>query len=805
MAKNDDQKNIKDLSSRSNILIYGTDNALNDEDTKTSNIITQTILSTKERFGIKTSGRPINYFNELNIGDAFEEMRMQASGDKKKSDEKAGTDFKEYMTDNPNIDATSLLVGDQGRLINFANYRTIYEHIPECAQALDVYKDNIMSPDDFTKMIFDVNYDSNIDPKSKSYIEDQLKDLIEEYEIEQKADEILETSLKLGEAYAAVLSIDKELSWLMNKRNGISSGRSIGEILNEENTAILLDRDASSTKILSESIDLSEMEMSTLKEIFRNPESDKEVIDSDIQKFVANIINENVEIGSSSEILTERVLANRDFGSDRGYSKTDIPGIGFDVVTGKPYSDKEEKKNRKKKEKDAETPLYINGSVIRLLDPDRVIELKVDNVCYGYYYVEDTTRNMAATAGSSYLGTSSGREVRMGTGVNMGLNRTSPGATTYTPSTSAASMLGVGEEKLKVITNVFVNQIATKIDKSFIRKNKKFKEFIYELIKQDYIINKGIRMTYFGPDEVVKFEVPPIYRKIVFAAKMYLSTMTNDILIKLGRAHDKRAFYINVGLDAAYEQAVNKVIDDIKRREYRMDNLNDFNSILNLNPGRFDDYFIPTVNGDRPIEIDTLAGMDSDLNSEFLQFLKNTMLAGIGVPTNLIDNMNDISFARTLSAQNSNFVRTVIRYQKLLTNPFSRLISMLYRNEYRYVNDAESNIGTKIDFSKIRVRFPSPASLNMTNISEQTQSADMNADFIANQLLPATSDGSNEDARVHLKAEIVKDLVPGIDWAKYEKLYEDMKLNNVKDDLEKSLTQSQDPNMMDPYGGGQQY
>lgn len=787
--KKKDIDKLSDIAAKSEILTYGTDGTLKQEDSALSGIITSTIIATKDKFGMRTSGKPINYFNELNIGNAFAEMSENIKDKKKKkdSDENTGNKFKKYMSENEMVDASSLLLADQGRLINFANYNTIYNHIPECAQALDIYKDNIMSPDDFTKMIFDVSYDTS-NTKLKEIIEKQLSDITSHYEIETKADTIIGETLKYGEYYVAVLSLENELDAMLGdtRYTGMNNGSFFNKATGALNESVLaLDRDYISTVINSDTISLTEQDTSAFRELL----NEENLSEAEVAKYIAETVNNNVQIGSKTEFLVERLQANYDFGSENGYDLSDIPGASLNTVKKKGGKNAADKK-----------PLYINGSVIKMLKPERVCELKVDNVCYGYYYVEDASTNSIANA--SYLGVSSGREARMGTGVNMGLNNNAPGTSKYNPSTSAASMLGVSEQKLKLVSDIFINQLATKVDKNFIRKNKKFKEFIYELIKQDYIIKKGVKMTYFGPDEVVKFELQPIYSKIVFAAKMYLSTMTNDILVKLGRAHDKRVFYVNTGLDANYEQAINKVIDDIKRREYKMDNLNDFNSILNLNPGRWDDYFIPTVNGDRPIEIDTLAGMDTDLNSEFLQYLKSTMLSGMSVPTNLIESINDVNFARTLSAQNANFVRNIIRYQKLLTIPFSRLYQLLYKNEYRYANDKETDIDKKIDIEQIKCHFPSPASLNMSNMTEQIQSVDANAEFISSQILPPTQDGSTENTRIKLKSEIVKDLMPGVDWEKYAKIKDDLMLQSKKDQI---LAPQPQQDGQDPYAGNITY
>ena len=74
---------FEDIAAKSNILTYGTDNTLAKEDDETSMIINKTIIGTKEKFGMRTSGKPINYFNELNIGNAFAEMTSSLKEKKK--------------------------------------------------------------------------------------------------------------------------------------------------------------------------------------------------------------------------------------------------------------------------------------------------------------------------------------------------------------------------------------------------------------------------------------------------------------------------------------------------------------------------------------------------------------------------------------------------------------------------------------------------------------------------------------------------------------------------------------------------
>ena len=433
--------------------------------------------------------------------------------------------------------------------------------------------------------------------------------------------------------------------------------------------------------------------------------------------------------------------------------------------------------------------MFLNGSSIKILDPTKVVELKIDNVVYGYYVFEDV--NMGNIPNAGYLGASTGREVL--NPVNIGSNLITTNNSKYTPSSNSLSTQGMSDAKVNLISKIFLDVLSKKIDKDFVRHNKEFKDFIFNLVKQDYILKKEIKMTFFSPEEIIAFKVPALYRKIIFFAKLYLATLTNMLLIKMGRAHDKRVFYVDVGADADYEQAISRVIQDIKTKEFKMDMLGEINTILNLTPGRFDDYYIPSINGERPIEIDTLAGMDIDMNNDFIEFLKDSMLSGIGVPRTLIDATKEIDFARTLSAQNANFVRNVIKYQKKFTQPFTKMYRKLYQNEYKYDNDKESEVLNFVSIDDIKVSFPSPATLNMSNLTDQIQIADGNAEFISAQYYPMDQTGSNEPKRLKMKAAVVKELLPGIDWDKFDEIKEDIDMEGVEEKIKEPSAEEVDP------------
>lgn len=758
--------------------VNGSTDSLKKEADRLSQIINRVVLQTKSRYGEKTDNDIVSYFNEINFSKAFAEVSIDPEY-KKLARKNPNAAFKKYMSENEAGSAEIILQSESDRILTYQNYKAIYTHIPECAQAVDIYRDNIVSADDFTKLGFVLAYNDS-DENTKKTVETELAKQVEKYGLEELADTVITDALIMGDEYVACLSINDELEAMLQDpvmANGIIN----------ESTMRLLDDDAISIDVSSQDVptNVNEQSISDIfsgtykfskKEIdLRNQTINEEYekrskIRDDIQKpepltednislnedeiriAIAKMVNDNVTIGSKKEFLIENFLAEQE--------NAPVPNM-FDLVD----TDGNRKKNIRK--------LKINGNAIKILDPTHVVELKVDNICYGYYVIE-TDAQIPFTGN---YGPSMGRE--MGQQTSMMQNTIYPSITNsvFAPDLNAFSTENVADAKVKLISKVFLDVISKKLNKTFIKKNDKFADFIYRLVKQDYFIKKNVKITFFNPDEIVAFKVPSIYRKIVLFAKLYLATLTNNLLINLGRSHDKRIFYVETGLDADYQQAVNQVIQDVKTKEFKLDSVSEINTILNLNPGRFDDYFMPVMNGNRPVEIDTLQGMNAEMNNEFLEYLKNSILSGMDIPASIIDATKEIDYARTLSATNSNFVRAVIRYQKKFTAPFQKLMRKIFFNEVRFNSDSENInlLSGEFDVNKITLSFPSPATLMMNNLTEQTSVADTNANFIVDTLVPDGSVNNSTEIRNSLKRKIIKDLIPSINWDKYEEMLNDSK------------------------------
>lgn len=770
MAKPNIKQTLKDLDaidSQTSLSINGTDNVLDKENLALKEIIRQTTQRTSTKFGTKTNGKSLDYFTELSLSSVLVDATVDKSNIKlKKSAEKNPKQYlKDYMVEKQIADQTALLSGDVVKQISYKNYEAIYKHIPECATALKIYRDNILSPDDFTKRIFNYNYSDTADKDLVEKVKHNIEQISEKYKLDEKTADIIQQALLYGDAYYAVLSLEDELMSLLKDP-------SINQGVLQENIK-MYDTNLSSRNLDALDITLNESEKEAVDLFFQenhinisNNSNEKDHTSKDL----ANFINDHFILESKLSLLQER--------AEYEYSKQQR--FMADII-----NPNDNRKNRDKKIDDK--PMYLSGSALKYLDPSRVIKLELDDLCYGYYYYEEreySQRNDISDAGD-YLGSVMGKSQSNMTAMSSTGATIPVGNQTLSPNNLDAS-------KYKLISDVFLSAISKKIDKEYVRHNKQFKDFIYSVVKETNFMKKRIHLTFFTPDEVVHFKVDPVYKNIPFFAKLYLAMLTNMVIINMGRGHDKRLFYVQTGLDEQFEAAISNTIESIKSKEFRLSD-NDINTVLNLNPGALDDWFIPTnVSGERPIEIETVPGMDIDIaNNTFLDWLRKSMMNGMYIPANLIDSMVEVDYARTLSAQNANFVRSVVQYQMQLQKDFSNLIRKLYKNEYRFNDDGTSNELEKININKIEINFPSPASLNMTNMQEQINTASGIADELSAILVPSKQDGSSDDLRMKIRSEIFKKLFPGFDYGYYEDLInKDISIENARENIKANLENS---------------
>lgn len=757
MAKNNENKShLKDLntaiekmntiSSNTTSILYGTDQNFHDETLKDMDSIQDVINKISSNYKQNTGENIIEFFTSL--------ANDETNGNKLKQDQitKKMTNLANMVEGGANtFNINELFAAESDRFGLYESYKLLYDNIPQLAQALDTFVDNIMSPDDFTKNTFNVITDkvTNGDNSDDDDIEMNFKKINTDYKIDILSKEILKEANKLGDCFVAVLPMNKEFEKLLTE--DIES-----LYFNDKVTG-------SYENISADSIDLKEDELIAIQDLLFE-EQLKMPKKEDYETSKMEHFTEDVKQFQDRERLIKEDIAN--FINNQIVFTEGKAEFAKDIFNMKKDFDKESHK------KGSNETVKVNGSIVKILEPERVIKLAVDKMNYGYYYIENLENQSELVQRGSYTIKSSTIFSNFGE--------------RYDNNDLAMN------SKYKLISDMFIRNISKKIDKKFVNKSPEFKRVIYHLLKHKNLMNNTVKITYFAPNEVVHFGIgndvyyESIFRPILFTAKIYLAVLTSQLMLRLVRAPEKRAFYIETDLDQDIESNVQAFVRDVKTKDIKMENLKDINTAMN-SVGVFQDYFIPVVNGKKPVEIDTLQGMNVDLNDDFLQYLLKAMISGLGIPPEFLSYSEQTEFARSLAMQNGKFVRAIIVKQKIFAEQFSTLMRLLYENEFLN-NDNDKNNDNKFDTNRIRVEFPSPSSLNMTNLSEQISNSTQIIDFITNTLVGENE--TDEKLKTEVKREVSKKILPSFDWDMYEDLLTKCKANVTKENLTNKANKS---------------
>lgn len=652
---------------------------------------------------------------------------------------------------------------EKDRISRYNDYNLIYSYITQLAACVDVYRDCIMSPDDLTKSSLNVYYKNTITSEKNSDVINNLNFLTKKYKLNGKAKQIITKTLINGDYYVAVLKYDDEFNKML---------------LNEDNDNLFIDEKEKASKYLLHENQIEESDVQLLAEILNEAdgnEKDKEKpkdtdVYAKIKKELLDSINDNVNFIDDPKKSLMKV-------NNKNISKLN--------------------KDMSKKNSDGFVEFGMKGSIVKMLEPEHVIKLEVDGINFGYIYIEKTDEFVNNKRSS----------------INDFFD----------------SRVDIEREKFKdreqIITGIFAKGISKKIDNDLVKDNKEFKDYLYVLLKEKYITDKKVNITYLAPDEVVDFALDrdglygqSMLSRSLFFAKLYLATLITELMQKISRGRDKRIIYVETGLDDDVEGVVQGIVKDIKSKEIQTDVLKSITTILN-NIGAFDDYYVPLVDGEKPIDFDTLQGMDVDADNDFLQFLLKSAINGTKVPVNYIDASNEVDFARTLAMQNSTFVRSIVVDQGDFSESFSQLYRILYRNEFltqerktlddinREKKDKDNKKPIKkeddkkkkdadkkdkddsdtVDLNYISVLFPVPIALNLNNINDQISNTSQSIDFHTS-LYVDDQDMSNTEmnnkVKLAFKRKLARKLLPNIaDWDEMDKLFEEAQMEAMEQDI----------------------
>lgn len=696
---------------------------------------------------------------------------------------------------------------DTERTARYTDYRLIDKYIPEITDSLDVLRDSIMSPDDISKKSVLYSYIGELSTADRELFESNMRKLFEKYDFETFISDKIRSTLLLGDGFTIVDKLSSTFTRYLNEGDGGDE-----ELKDDGN-------------VLSESADIfaSPKFRDRIKAYYEKAKSLNEASfvtkGSDGKKYQ---VTSDMYVKNTEEEILKMINKNVKYIEDPMKALSD-----FTKYTGSTVSDKYTDKITKE--------LNINGVYFKDLNPDDVIKLEIDHICIGYIVI-NRTRGTADTVGGfgsgginsnySMLGAiTSALNPDMGNANNnLQFNQASMSTDAFTGN---QNVLKDGNTALayNTIVDMLVKGISEKIDNKYIEKNEAFRDLLFGLVRMDYIISKEIDITFLEASQLdhVKIDSTMTYgvsriASSMFPAKLYLALLLTNLMLKINQGRDRRVFYVDTDLDDDFEGNIEQIIKDVKSSEIPTSSFGSTTSVSTVlnTVGSLENYYIPTIDGNRPFDIDVISGMQVDINDELMEKLLKSAIIGTGVPYNYIDATNEIDFARSLSMQNQGFVKKVVNYQQVFSRFFTKIIRKMYKYEFgiddidetknnklkeikiknkkrgkksKKDDDADSH-SSMIDIEKIEIVFPEPVLLNVTTNNEQIEATNTTIEYITEMYVDA-NDENADDIKRRFKKELARSVyMKNLDWEAIDKAYDKMQEDSIEEKLLEKISKA---------------
>lgn len=566
----------------------------------------------------------------------------------------------------------------QNRLLEQSDLHEVASQLIELSEAILITRDAIISADVVEgRMSRTLKFDKTDD--------DNAKDMIPLVELSEKKFKLLEKiknfiipkALEYGEYYVYIIPYSKIFNdFVKNKYNNGQTKKMYKETTLYESVSASGKNNKSKKNDYIKSLYKEYKDSSSSKD-------EEEKFTEDLQNIMENIVicNDSVPlpiieegIGSIDEYMKEFVDDSGNFSFTEAKSSKNKKNnssnsnlfnkiINDDVKDGVTFTDD---KGQHKSDDFSD----IKDCYIKLIDPTKIIPVKIMNQTIGYYYVqaEDITPLSGVISSTWYYAKFD------------------------------------DNNRQHTIIDSIAQRIIDCFDKEFLKNNLKFKETIVEAINYYNLNEKRIKFQFIPAEYIQDFKIDQdedgngqsMIKKSLFYAKLYLMLLLFKIMSVILYSNDQKVNYIKTsGIDKNVANKVQEIARTKQSRQINIYDLFDYTTLLNK-VGNGTELYIPTGrSSERPIETEILSGQDVQLNTELMEMLKNSYILGTGVPAAIVNYLNEAEFAKVVEQNNTKFNGRVVNYQL----DFNPSITEMYRKILRWSTNIPENLIENFEFS----------------------------------------------------------------------------------------------------------
>lgn len=699
-------------------------------------------LETFNSFNFDTDGF-IKRFSEMDVGSADKNMIN-----------KILTGIK---TDQSSITGTN-----QNDILLKRDISNICLQMPEMRDVVYTVRDAIVESDVVTGEISRSLIFQNRDSAGGQAI---IKDLEDHYGLQKAIKNfIIPHTLMIGEYYVNIVPYSKlfaEVDAINAKRYTRTNNKSKSLVSFESGDSLYND---DNLKYIKESVSAETIAMIEDETNSNNINRITQLDDRGLTSMLQNI---SVHSESSSVLMQELGMdgvqklleSDKDLSKHKKTSKTFFEDVVNGFNNGVLDSDKIDAANVPYKKYS-----NIKGCYIKYLDPLRVIPIHLDRRVIGYCYVSTKTNNRNNPAQPSGV-------------IDVSINH-------YTRD--------------RKLVNSLANIIINSFDKQMLDTNINLKNEIADVLMAHKFSESRLSFIYIPENEIVRFAINEdennkghsIIEPSLFPARMYMLLTMYNMIFTLNNNTTRIHYLKSSGLNKDYSSQIQRTMRKFQSRRITIDDIYSYNGVINK-VGGIGEMVLPAGRGSggefKAIETDTIAAVDTPVNTEFLEQMRRQAISGTGVPALMVINaLDEVDFAKTLELANTRFLSTVSSYKIDFNQSLTNLYKLLIKYNTTDIDDSELN-SFLFKFNNIK----QPA-LNITNqmINDFKTLNELVEDifFSRNDLEDENNKPSN--IAIVLKRKLAEEYLPQLDYDKLDSIVEKVKIEANRMTLEKKASET---------------
>ena len=331
-------------------------------------------------------------------------------------------------------------------------------------------------------------------------------------------------------------------------------------------------------------------------------------------------------------------------------------------------------------------------------------------------------------------------------------------------------------------------RIVSKFNQDFVSKNKEFKELIAAALQYYELGNTRIHFQVVPKEYVTVFKINKdengyghsMLEPSLFYAKLYLMLLMFKIVTIVTKSNDQEINYIRTsGIDKNVYNKAQRIARQKQARRITINDMFSYTGVINKIGAGNAIYMPMGKNNEKPIETEILQGQSVEMNNDLMEMLRTNYILGTGVPSAIMNYLNEADFAKSIETANTKMNGRVVNYQIDFNDP----ITELYQKLLRFTTNQEEEV-----ISSVRVKFAEPKGASNVTTQDLINNYTNLQDFLVKMYF---GDSPTDDVHVRqFISEVARMHLPMINFDKIDDIYKSTKIEatekkiNKEDDLE---------------------